>query len=164
MPPKKGHGAGRNSTNGKGSYSSWNDGGLSDWGGYDDYYSYGSTSKGKGQWNRGARSSSAWPNGGNRESRGQFLDRLMWEDKPSKAWTEKEEGELRAKANVLTIPATPKPIQILAQAAVDSPMDDAFGALEGEMDEAMPDAPSEVCLYGRRLAESFLPLPTTTKS
>ena len=55
----------------------------------------------------------------------------------------KVEGELRAKVKALAIPAaaTPKPIQSLAQAAADSPIDTAFGALGGEMDEAMPDVP-----------------------
>ena len=91
MPPKKGRGKGRGNAKGKGSYSSWNDGsGWNDWGGYDDYYSYGSSGKGKGQWNRGTRAN-AWPNGGKGESRDQFLDRLMWEDSSSHAWMEKEE-------------------------------------------------------------------------
>ena len=91
MPPKKGRGRGRGSAKGKGSYSSWNDGGWDDWGGYDDYqYSYGSSGKGKGKWDRGTRS--AWQKGyGKGESRDQFLDRLMWEDNSSRAWTEKEE-------------------------------------------------------------------------
>ena len=55
----------------------------------------------------------------------------------------KVEGELRAKVKALAIPAaaTPKPIQSLAQAAADSPIDTTFGALGGEMDEAMPDVP-----------------------
>ena len=67
-------------------------GGWGDWSGYDDYYSYGSTGKGKGQWNRGTHS--AWPKGGKGESRDQFLDRLMWDDDSLRAWspwTEKEE-------------------------------------------------------------------------
>ena len=93
MPPKKRRGKGRGSAKGKGSYSSWNDGGgWNDWGSYDDYYSYGSSSKGKGNWNRGARPT--WPKGGGKgESQDQFLelDRLMWEDTSSRAWTEKEE-------------------------------------------------------------------------
>ena len=77
MPPKKGRSRGRGSVQGKGSYSSWNAGsGCNEWGGYDDYYSYGSGDKGKGQWNREARAN-AWPKGGKGESRDQFLDRLM---------------------------------------------------------------------------------------
>ena len=90
MPSKKGPDKGRGNAKGRGSYSSWNDGGWDDWSGYDDYYSYGSSGKGKGQWNRGTRS--AWQKGsGKGESRDQFLDRLMWEDNSSRAWTEKEE-------------------------------------------------------------------------
>jgi hypothetical protein len=90
MPPKKGRGKGRGSAKGRNSYSSWNDGGWDDWGGYDDYYSYGSSGKGKGKWDRGTRST--WQKGyGKGESRDQFLDRLMWEDNTSRAWTEKEE-------------------------------------------------------------------------
>ena len=82
MPPKKGRGKGRGSAKGKGAYSSWYDGGWDDWGGYDDSYSYGSSGKGKGQWNRGARS--VWQTGsGKGEPRAQFLDRLMWEDNSS---------------------------------------------------------------------------------
>ena len=90
MPPKKGRGKGRSNAKGKDLYSSRSDGsGRNGWGGCDDYYSYGSSGKGNGQWNRGARSN-AWPKGGKGESRGQFLDWLMWEDSSSHAWTEKE--------------------------------------------------------------------------
>ena len=35
--------------------------------------------------------SNAWPKGGKGGSRGQFLDRLMWEGSSPHAWTEKEE-------------------------------------------------------------------------
>ena len=38
-----------------------------------------------------------------------------------------------------------------AQVAPVSPMDNVFGALGGEMDEAPPDLPAEVCLYIRKL-------------
>ena len=91
MPPKKGRGKGRGNAKGRGSYSSWNDGGWDDWSGYDYmYYLYGSLGKGKGQRNRGTRS--AYSKGsGKGESRDQSLDRLMWEDNSSRAWTEKEE-------------------------------------------------------------------------
>ena len=90
MPPKKGRCKGRGSAKGKGAYSSWNDGGWDDWSGYDDYYSYGSSGKGKGLWNRGTRP--AWQKGsGKGESRDQFLTRLVWEDNSSRAWTEKQE-------------------------------------------------------------------------
>ena len=82
MPPKKGRGKGRSSVKGKGSYSSWNDGGWGDWRGYGDYYSYNTSSSPKG---------------------------------------------------------------------CGQPVADVFGALEGEMDAAIPDVPSEVCLYIRKL-------------
>ena len=39
------------------------------------------------------------------------------------------------------------PLQIMGHAAPSSPIDDVFGALGGEMDEATPDVPAEVCLY-----------------
>ena len=61
----------------------------------------------------------------------------------------KEGGELRANAKV--IPATPNTIQVQAHKAVDSPIDDVFGALGGKMDEAVPDVQSEVCPYIRKL-------------
>ena len=63
----------------------------------------------------------------------------------------KEEGEMRTKAKALVIPTTPNTIQVQAHEAVDSPIDDVFGALGGEMDEAMSDVPSGVCLYIRKL-------------
>ena len=46
----------------------------------------------------------------------------------------KEEGGPRAKAKSITAPATP--LQIMAQAATVSPIDDVFGALGKEMEEA----------------------------
>ena len=58
----------------------------------------------------------------------------------------KEEDEMRAKAKALVIPVTPNTIQVQAHKAVESPINDVFGALGGEMDEAVPDVPSEVCL------------------
>ena len=61
--------------------------------------------------------------------------------------TKKEEDELQAKVKVT---ATPKPIQMLAQVAVDSPIDTDFGALGGG-DEVTPDVPSVGCLYVRKL-------------
>ena len=63
----------------------------------------------------------------------------------------KEEDEMRAKAKAIAIPAMPSTIQVMAHKAVDSPIDDVFGALGGEMDEAIPDVPSEVCLYIQKL-------------
>ena len=54
---------------------------------------------------------------------------------------------MRAKAKALIIPATPNTIQVQAHKAADSPIDDVFGALGGEMDEAVPDVQSEVYLY-----------------
>ena len=67
----------------------------------------------------------------------------------------KEDDELRANTNAVAIPETPKPTQTLAQAAihdiVDSPIDDVFRAFGGETDEAIPDVPSEFCLYVRKL-------------
>ena len=71
-------------------YSSWNYGGSWDgcqWCAYDDYYSY-NVGKGRG-WQRGART--AWPKRGKGETRGKFVDHLMWEDSSSHAWSEKEE-------------------------------------------------------------------------
>ena len=56
----------------------------------------------------------------------------------------KEEDEIRANAKTLVIPATPNPIQVQAHKAVDSPIDEVFGALGGEMYEAIPDVPSDV--------------------
>ena len=49
----------------------------------------------------------------------------------------KEEDEMRTKAKALAVP--------------ESPIDDVFRALGGEMDEAIPDVHSEVCLYIRKL-------------
>ena len=275
MPPKKGRGRGRGQAKGKGSYSSWNDGGWGGWGGDDDYhYAYGSSGKGKGKWDRGTRSD--WQKGyGKGETRDQFLDRLMWEDNSSRAWSEKEElaeivacrvrtdlgldedgssksydddgmenadedhvsksrriekrrlhkqkqranataklesyedlearmehmeslvrghfdeepdraltrdewdaiardsakkasdareflrlkkkeeDELRekakAKASALAIAETPSKVSVQAHKTVDSPIDDVFGALGGDMDEAVPDVQAEVCLYIRKL-------------
>ena len=67
----------------------------------------------------------------------------------------KEEDELRAKAkakaDTLAIPATPSTVHVQAHKAVDSPIDDVFGALGGDMDEAVPDVQAEVCLYTRKL-------------
>ena len=63
----------------------------------------------------------------------------------------KEEDEMRAKAKALVIPAPPNTIQVQAHKAVGSPIDDVFGGLGGEMDEAIPDVPSNVCLYIRKL-------------
>ena len=60
----------------------------------------------------------------------------------------------RYKAKALAIPETPKPIQRFAYAAADSPIDGAFGAVGGGIDEAnqaIPNAPSEVCLHVRKL-------------
>ena len=53
---------------------------------------------------------------------------------------------MRAKAKALVIT-----IQVQAHKAVDSPIGDVFGALGGEIDKAIPDVPSEVCLYIRKL-------------
>ena len=63
----------------------------------------------------------------------------------------KEEDEMRTKAKALAIPATPDTIEVQAHKAVDSPIDDVFGALRGEMDEDVPNVQSEVCLYIRKL-------------
>ena len=38
----------------------------------------------------------------------------------------------------------------MAQVAPDSPIDDAFGALDAKVDEATPDIPDGVCLYVRQ--------------
>ena len=59
----------------------------------------------------------------------------------------KEEDEQKTKA----IATQGTPLRIMAQAALNSPIDDVFGALEGEMDEATPDIAAEVCLYVRKL-------------
>ena len=56
---------------------------------------------------------------------------------------------MRAKAKALVIPATPNTINVQAYKSVDSPIDDVFGALGREMDEA--NLPSNVCLYIRKL-------------
>ena len=53
----------------------------------------------------------------------------------------KEEDELRAKAKALAAPATT--LQIIAQEAIVSLIDDVFGALGEEMEEAPPDVPAE---------------------
>ena len=69
----------------------------------------------------------------------------------------KDEDELRAKAKALVIPATPNTIQVQTHKAVDSPIDDVFGALGWTRRYPM---------HHRRFAcisESFLPSPTTTK-
>ena len=58
------------------------------WGGYDNYYPYGCTGNGKGQCNRGTRSS-AWLEGG--KGKGQFPNWLVWEDTLFCAGLEKEE-------------------------------------------------------------------------
>ena len=54
---------------------------------------------------------------------------------------------MRAKAKALAILATPGIIQVQAHRALDSPIDDVFGALGGKMEQAVPDVQSEVCLY-----------------
>ena len=74
----------------------------------------------------------------------------------------KEEDEMRAKAKALVIPATPNTIQVQAHQAVGSPID-VFGALGGQMDEAIPDVPSEVCLYILKLHTLTNYSPMTTK-
>ena len=57
----------------------------------------------------------------------------------------------KSKAKALAIPAPPSTIQVQAHKAVDSPIDDVFGALGEDMDEAVPDVQAEVCLYIRKL-------------
>ena len=73
--------------------------------------------------------------------------------KPIAPWNSswlKEEGELRAKAKALAIPATPN-AQAQAHAATNAPVDGISGAAGGGMDEAGPDVPAGVCLYIRKL-------------
>ena len=62
----------------------------------------------------------------------------------------KEEDKWCAKAKALIIPAAPSTIQVQAHKAVEG----------GEMDEAIPVVPSEVCLHIQKL----LTLAKTTKS
>ena len=86
MPPKKGRGGVR-TTKGKGhGHSPWSHGG---WGGYGDYCPYCNSRacKGCNCWAR-----PALPKVGKGETQDQFVDRPMWEDSSSHAWTEK--GEL----------------------------------------------------------------------